>query len=705
MAPLDRRSFLTGAGLAVGLGACRPGRDPYAPEPAPGPLPAGTRLGAERHVRSTCGLCPAGCGIRVRVVDGRAVKIDGNPEAPLYGGGLCARGLAGLEMLYHADRVSGPMRRRGNRGDEQWEAVSWADAIAEVAGRLARLRDGGAAHGLLLLDGEAQGTTHALWERFMAAFASPNHVGHGATGRAAVAETVRVMTGQEAWPSYDFAHAGCVLLVGTGALESSSQAMALSAAMGAAARPRLVCLSPRLPRGAALVDDWLPIGPGEAGRVLLGVLHVLLRDNLVAAAATAHGLQAVREMVMAGHSPAQVAHATGLASDRIEALARGLLAARPSVVVVDEETKERRAVAAALWLNALLATGTTGGMRLAPAEPPRPSVASAPAGMPALDGGEPGQQGFASSRMLAVPDAILSGKPYPVEVLLLYHSNPVFSKPDGQRWSEAIARVPFVVSFSPVRDESVRGADLVLPDLSYLEHWDIVMPQQGMLSLRQPVVAPAGQGMQTGEVVLRIAQALGGRVAAALPWASLREAALARLGDLAEASDLLGELESKGWVAAPLPAKAERPAAPLVDLAPLLAETAVPMRDPVEYPFTLWPFRDRGYAPGGARTYPWLSQLPCASRSQLEMSPEDARKLGIDSGDWVRVTSPAGSAELKVQIHGAIKPGVLGLSLGGWGRTVGDLDGMPVRLLLADADPVTGQWLAWATRARIERLG
>jgi menaquinone reductase, molybdopterin-binding-like subunit len=725
MTDLGRRRFLAGTGCAAGLFAgCRPRQDPYAPQKPPVPLGKGVRLGAESFVVSTCGMCDAGCSVRVRVVDGRAVRIEGNPESPASGSGLCARGLAGLQMLYHPDRVRGPMRRRGGRGENQWQPVTWDAAVAELADRLGKLRAAGSPQGLVLIDGQSRGNTHALWGRFMAAFGSPNHIGHGATGRAALVEPLGAMTGMAGMPGYDFEHAACVLLVGTGPLEASSQAIRLSRALARDARPRLFCVSPRLPRAAALVDEWFQVRPGQAAALLLGLVHVLLREQLADESLLnqARGFEAMSDLVMTEYSPGEVADATGVAAERIEALARELVAVRPSVVVVDEETKDRRAVAAALILNAALSSiDAPGGLWLEREEPagwPAPEldpVAQAGAQVVAIDGRGPGQRGFDTSRILAVPDAILSGKPYPAHALLLHYSNPVFSKPDGQRWAETVAKVPFVVSFSPIADESVRFADLVLPDPTYLERWDLLPTGQGVWSLRQPVVAPLGDSLQTGEVLLRLARALGGTVDKSLPWKTYRDAVLARLEALApdRSEELLDDLADKGTCL--LAERSERSGgngawSGMLHLSPALLRSTSPTgAAPADLPFVLWPLRDHRYGEGGFRQLPYLAELPSGSGNPweggLEIAPDDARRLGVEDGDWVKVTSPVGRVELRARIHAGIRPKVLGLPLGGWGRRVGEVDQMPSRLLAGLADPATGQWIAWGTFARLEKIG
>jgi anaerobic selenocysteine-containing dehydrogenase len=102
----------------------------------------------------------------------------------------CA-GQAGLELLYHPDRIRGPRRRVGARGENRWQAISWDEAIAQLAAELGKLRAAGEPQSLVVLDGERAGTTHALWARFLEVFGSPNHIGHGATGFGAMAQAVR----------------------------------------------------------------------------------------------------------------------------------------------------------------------------------------------------------------------------------------------------------------------------------------------------------------------------------------------------------------------------------------------------------------------------------------------------------------------------------------------------------------------------------
>src|SRR5262249_20854647 len=90
---------------------------------------------------SACTMCAAGCGIVVRTREHKANKIEGNPLHPVNRGALCARGQAGLEVLYNPDRIKGPLRRKGERGAGLWDEIPWDEAIANLVDRLRQIKE------------------------------------------------------------------------------------------------------------------------------------------------------------------------------------------------------------------------------------------------------------------------------------------------------------------------------------------------------------------------------------------------------------------------------------------------------------------------------------------------------------------------------------------------------------------------------------
>jgi hypothetical protein len=147
--------------------------------------------GEESWVRTLCQQCAAGCGITVRVMQGESIrtvdgqqkrvkavqakKIEGNPEHPISMGGTCARGQAGVQALYHPDRIRTPLKRSGPRGSGQYQPISWKDAQQLLVAQLEQQLSTPAA--VALLTGRSnRGTMGAIVERFAAGLGTPNLV-------------------------------------------------------------------------------------------------------------------------------------------------------------------------------------------------------------------------------------------------------------------------------------------------------------------------------------------------------------------------------------------------------------------------------------------------------------------------------------------------------------------------------------------------
>ena len=132
--------------------------------------------GIESWVPTVCQACPGGCGILVRVIDDRAVKIEGNPIHPLNRGRVCPKGQAGLQLLYSPDRIRGPMKKVGGRDSGRWEALSWEEAFNIVSSKLLQLRNSGKSHTVVYLGRSGSNTSEELTARFLEAYGSPNYV-------------------------------------------------------------------------------------------------------------------------------------------------------------------------------------------------------------------------------------------------------------------------------------------------------------------------------------------------------------------------------------------------------------------------------------------------------------------------------------------------------------------------------------------------
>jgi anaerobic selenocysteine-containing dehydrogenase len=480
---------------------------------------------------------------------------------------------------------------------------------------------------------------------------------------------------------------------------------------------------------------------GTYDALALGLAHILVEqgwhDKAFIEAHTA-GFDRFQD-VLKDYTPAATAERTGIPEDRIRRLAQQLHASRPSVVVVDARslsTSNGLEIArATLALNALLGNLERPGGIVARRDLPladwnalKPDgIASAGLAKPALDGRGQARFPFSSSVSDAFPESVLDGAPYAAEALFLYYSNPLFSRNNPDRFRQAFAKIPFIVSFSPFMDESAHEADLILPDHTYLERWEEALPPplgfRATIGIRKPVVEPLYGTKHSGDAVIGIARNLGGTVADAFPWKDFRAAMEERLAGIARAkrgsiveddeADFLKKLAKVGcWNDEPSPpenwkaafrtasgkfefysqaaeAKIARSAA-IGKLSPTdylksigkgaVAEACLPHAEPAyfegaekDFPMLLFAYKDITYAEGSGANIPLLVELAGLQKgltgteswlSWAEINVETAARLGLAQGDAFWVESPLGKIKVHALLREKIAPDLVLMPLG-----------------------------------------
>lgn len=795
----SRRQLLVAAPIvgAAAAGCSLPKRpDPYrVPHNKPlVPGAEGLPKGFETTVATVCGQCAAGCAVDVRVARGRAVHISGHSTFPVNDGGVGPKGQTGAELLYHPDRVQHPLRREGERGSGRWVKATWEEAIAAIGGELKKLVDAGDTKALLLLCGQPRGPMRQFFERFAQAFGTPNLVDHRAMTDGARNLAQLAMQGVNEVPAWDWPRARYVLGLGSSHLESWCQTMHMMRASSElrtgvpGRRVKFVQFSARHSSTSMKADEWFPLEPGSDAALALGLAHVLVKEKLYDAefvekecfgfedwkdaAGVAH--RGFKSVVLEEGALEKVTKATGVPAKVIERVAREMVAFKPAIVVGDstvgQSTNGLYSAMAVHALNALLGNvGREGGMFVSEpvplkawAVPALSDAAKAGLAAPRLDGAGTAACPLGDGAIHALPEALAAGQPYAAKAALLYYSNPSFAKPGGKAWAQALAKVPLVVSFSPLPDESTLLADWVLPDHTYLERFDLVeaAPALGnpVLGLRQPVVPPLYDTRHTGDVLLGLAKAIGGTVAEAFAWESYQASLVERLEGLAkveganldEAEDADGVLEGMKeaggwWKKAATPKRtgfatpsgkfefyAQSIAAKLkaagADNDAALTALGVQARGDLlclphfeaprfegataEFPFVLLPYRAVNYAEGGVRHQKRLAELPILGitmspyRERVEVSPSDAEKLGVKTGDQLQVETPAGAKALFVHVRPTVRPGTLGLplGLGSWPPRPGDPSGGWPLLSAKAKDGLSGSYALAGTRARARRV-
>lgn len=575
---LTRRDFVkySAGALATGALVCAPAV--FAREAA---LPAGRSAETgERTATAICPMCAQGCGLSVRVVNGKAVKVDGNPLHPVNQGVLCPKGQAVVETLYSPERLRQPMLR-SDRATGDYRPISWDEALGLLAAQLGALRDQGLSHTVACLFGETQGQLRALIRRFCAAYGTPNAIDVYEPDVLAARLAMYLMQGVNGLPVYQWENARYVLSFGGSFLEGGQHTLTAASGVGfmrrsAISRGRIVVVDPRFSVSAAKADEWVPIRPGAFGALALGIANVLIQGKLYDDAfvrdctfgfedftdEAGARRQGFKSLVLKEYTLERVEAITGVPAADIARLAGEFAAGKPAIAMLPvgrATLPAGNALGSAMAvhaLNALVgAIDAPGGVavqrypRLAewPALP-ADAVSARGRAMERLDGAGTARFPLALSAYQELPARILAGQPYALNALILCGANPIFDSGRGAEFAQALAKTPFVASLSHVLDESSAHADLVLPLSHALESWsDSYVEGVGFAGLAagRPAVAPLYNTRSAADVFLALAQRLGGGVAQALPWSDYQALLQARLaGSQIKWDDLL---EKGAW--------------------------------------------------------------------------------------------------------------------------------------------------------------
>ena len=707
--------------------------------------------GQESWTTSLCRQCGAGCGVRVRLMDGEmevvrngerglltrklAKKLEGNPAHPISGGKLCARGQAALQVTYNPDRIRGPLKRSGPRGSGQYNDIGWEEALEILEGNLRSLQRQKQERSLAFLSSPLRGQRRLLVDRFLAAFGSAGRVEYDFFGNGVLRRANGISFDREALPTYDIGNCNYLLSFGADFLGTWLSPVSQAAGFGQmrqgrpGRRGKFVQVEARMTPTGGKADEWVPLRPGTDGVLALGIAHVIMTEGLAPPAAAGRAGSAVAEwdQGLPGYTPEKVEELTGVKAERIVRLAREMASHLPAVVIIGgpslAHTNGLFHALAVNALNALLGSvGTTGGIHFTPAPP----LAALPR-LPRRSGTAPG--GPKSVKELA--DQVLSSKPFPIKTLLVAEANPVFSAPAAWKLREALEQIPFIAGFGSFIDETSSMADLILPDHTALESWQENVPETGTtratVSLAAPAMKPLFDTRATPDVLLGLAKQLGGRVEAALPWENFEGLLKETMGGLlseGEASieaDDLNEFWSKAqeqggwWKLSDEPRRQTRASRQRLARQNQVAfeEAEFDGREG-DFPFYFLPYASQGAVDGRHANLPWLQEMPellstVRWGSWIEINPHTAERLGIQEGDLIAVESPQGKVEAPALIFPGIAPDTVAMPAGqghqSYGRYASDRGANAASLLAPLTEPATGSHAWAATRVRLAKLG
>lgn len=672
--------------------------------------PTLARLG--EPIPTTCGMCPAGCGL-LCYLDGDELKgIFGHPAHPVNRGKICARGIAGLNAVFDPDRILYPMKRIGKRGEGQWKRMTWDEGYQTIASELASLNKGDRM-GDAVFDVNRE---ERLVTRFLDALNGPTVLDRSKTGQWNKRIGHEVTWGAE-YGVVDPSKSAFILNFGSNPYESGPFHIGLAQRLvegridhGA----KLVTFDVRLSNTAAQSDEAFLIKPGTDGIIALAMANVIMNEGL-------HAVEFLHEWTnypvqrLAAHlgpyPPERAAYESGMSAADIRRIAIEYARSKPAAVLsgggVSEHLNGLQNERCLLLLTALAGNiDVEGGNclpRMLPLTEPDPVVP------PRTENIEHTQQ---PSSLLGLLDQRKG-----IDVYLTAFSNPVYDDPEGERTAEALKNekeVPLYVAFDTHVTESSALADMILPAATYLESWGVYAPpsmdMRPIIHLRQPVVKrvaetqflkagekmssapfqPLGESRSLGDVCLEIAHRMGDTMAYSLPFPSTQAYIYKLISGIEGLMDRGGmaHLQKHGfWVDSSKEVEYtmykqrgfDTPSGKFEIRSTTLERmniTHLPVYKAIstqvnlgdqECMLTTYTLNVHTNRTGNCK---WLSEIMHDNPAWI--NSETAESLGIRSGDRIRITSRVGEIVTRVFLTEGIHPKTVAIAQGcghwEWGR-------------------------------------
>ncbi|MEX2599758.1 MAG: molybdopterin-dependent oxidoreductase [Dehalococcoidia bacterium] len=665
---LSRRQFLKWAGVtgvgAVVFNGCRiPDHEIQVQSPVQ--LAEDLVSGRDNYYATAAQSGSGSEGLLVRVMEGRAKKVEGNPDYPLNTGAHSVRSEALLQALYHPDRLQGPMARIAPGGP--FRQIGWPEAMEQLAEILQEADPAS----VLMATGAVRGRLADVINAFSQSYGG-RVMGFEPLEQGVLRGVMSNLFGQTVLPTFDLANTNFLLGFGADFLGTWLAPVHFSRGYGEfrqganRQRGRFVQVDTRYSMTAAAADRWMWVRPGTEGLMAMAMIHTIVSEGLgdpdVANALT--GGQGAG--ALSAYSPSAVAAETGVDADDIVQLARTFAnpANQPALAIgggsAAAHTNGTFNLTAIYSLNLLVGSvNQPGGIIFNPATV-HSQIQPAPV-----------------REWKAALEDMRAGN---VSVLMVRDANLAYGLPGSLRAQEALEQVGTIISFSSFLDETTAMADLILPGHTPLEEWGSDTPEPGpgyeTVAFQQPVVRNYRDSLAFGDTLIQVGRQLG--LEGDLPWENMREAVRAAARTLHETGRgsvtmatfeefWRRTLERGGWWDMNSRVNGQ-PSAPAQ--LPTSAPQANLAGNPEQYPFYLVPFESQALGSGEYAHLPWAQSVAdpittVAWTTWVEINPRTAERLGVEEHDVVQIESPNGRwFRAPVYVSPAVAPDVIAAPFG-----------------------------------------
>ncbi|MBL6932782.1 MAG: molybdopterin-dependent oxidoreductase [Rhodospirillales bacterium] len=500
-----------------------------------------SHLSGNQHtaIPSICGQCPSKCAILGYVDEGRLVKIEGQPTSIRNQGRVCAKGLTGSTKLYDPDRILSPMKRVGKRGEGQWEKISWDQALDELSSRLKKIRDAGNPEKFVFHHGWISASAEKLIDDvFLGTYGTASIIKQTCQGESA-RWTAHELTWGGNIDNWDIENARYVLNFGSNVLEAHTNFVSLAKRLAKSAvdnRLKMVTFDVRLSNTAANSDQWLPVKPGTDLAVILAMCNVVMMEDLYLGSgetfldfcqlsddvnASRADKIAILKKHLGDYTPEWAEIISGVPAGKISQIAREFATTKPACVIGSRgvgahyngvDTERAIQMLSAITGNIDNPGGRCRGVKPQWNYPGGPKDKPMPRKLAFIDAPDNGTALPGIGTGHSVLKRIKESGERP-GVYMWYHHNPAYANANTLEMIDILkdeSLLPFTVAVTPFYDETAALADLILPDATYLERYDIEeavsASQVAEYALRQPLTAPQGEARDFKEVCLDLAK-------------------------------------------------------------------------------------------------------------------------------------------------------------------------------------------------------
>jgi thiosulfate reductase/polysulfide reductase chain A len=635
------------------------------------------------YIASMCEMCVWRCGLLAKVEEGRVVKLEGNPDHPHSRGNLCPRGQSGLMNTYDPDRVLTPLIRVGKRGEGLFRKASWEEALDLVARNMLDIKQKYGAEAMIF--SSTHNLSQSLFENLLYAFGSPNYgTQRSLCFNAMIVSNLMTYGMEEPARIYDD-KLSYILLTGRNLLEAISTSETHDLSMAIDRSAKVVYLDPRFTKTAAKATEWLPIKPGMDLAFHLALLNVIISEKLYNRSFVAHNTIGFDELQkeISQYTPEWAAPLTGISAETIARIAREFAAAAPHALAHNgwrtsnfvNSFHTQRAIGI---LNALAGnwnvTMTDGGSEESvtlgqPPQPPYPRVSAQ-----RLDG-VPWKYPVVPLKIgvfQELRDNIVTADPYQAHGWFIARQNPAMSLPDRGRTLDAFGKMDFITTIDIIMNDSAWFSDVVLPEASYLERYDPLLPVGDKVFIRQPVIEPQGEAKSALWIYKQLGERLGLgdffqytdeedylRQQLAPLGVSLEDVRAKGYAEMAETPHV-GETSELSW---------NTPSGKIELYSDTLAKVGFPgvptweePPQPAEGQFYLLTGKVAQSTQFATQNNQLLHKY--SDEPRLWMNVNTAKNLGLADNDLVEVTSTVGKVHIKLEATQAIRPDCVYLTPG-----------------------------------------